>query len=90
MIKGLGVPKDYAMAKQLFQQSAEQGDATAQDNLGYMYQHGLGMPKDYVMAEQWFIESMKQGNEMGRKNLCRLYFIQKKFEATNEMDCSRE
>jgi TPR repeat protein len=33
---------------------AEQGDATAQYNLGLMYDHGWGVLQDYVQAHKWY------------------------------------
>ncbi len=35
---------DYAMALRIFRQFADQGDATAQFNLGLMYGNGRGVP----------------------------------------------
>ena len=32
---------------------AEQGDSTAQFNLGWMYHHGEGVPQDYTEAARW-------------------------------------
>ena len=32
---------------------AEQGDAEAQLNLGFMYAEGRGAPQDYVQAHKW-------------------------------------
>ena len=32
---------------------AEQGDAAAQCNLGFMYADGLGVSEDYVQAHMW-------------------------------------
>ena len=45
---------DYATALPFFEPLAEQGDATAQFNLGIMYENGKGVPKDYVRAHMWF------------------------------------
>ena len=33
---------------------AEQGDASAQYNLGAMYENGEGVPRDYVQAHKWY------------------------------------
>ncbi len=33
---------------------AEQGDASAQGNLGFMYANGRGVPQDDVTARMWF------------------------------------
>ena len=37
-----------------WQQKAEQGDATAQFNLGVMYDQGLGVVQNYVQAHKFF------------------------------------
>ena len=44
---------DYATALPFFEPLAEQGDATAQFNLGIMYENGKGVPKDYKTAVKW-------------------------------------
>ena len=49
-------------------QSAEQGDANAQFNLGLMYRFGNGVPKDDVEAVKWFrkaAESYRKAAEQG-------------------------
>ena len=33
--------------------AAEQGDATAQFNLGAMYEDGRGVPQDFIQAHKW-------------------------------------
>ena len=34
--------------------AAEQGLASAQGTLGFMYANGRGVPQDYVQAHMWF------------------------------------
>ena len=34
--------------------AAEQGDASAQNNLGFMYGKGRGVTQDYVQAHKWY------------------------------------
>ena len=46
--------RDYATALRLIRPLAEQGDASAQYNLGVFYDNGLGVPQDYVTAHMWF------------------------------------
>jgi uncharacterized protein len=53
--------KDYATALRLFRSLAEQGDATAQEHLGVMYENGLGVPEDYAEAVHWFRRAADQG-----------------------------
>ena len=52
---------DYATALRLFRSLAEQGDATAQEHLGVMYENGLGVPEDYAEAAHWFRRAADQG-----------------------------
>lgn len=52
--RGQGVAQDYAAAAAWSAKAADQGDATAQYNLGIMYARGLGVPRDYVQAHKWF------------------------------------
>ena len=47
--------------------AAEQGYASAQGNLGYMYAFGDGVLKDYVRAHMWGNLSASNGNEKGGK-----------------------
>jgi uncharacterized protein len=42
---------------------AEQGDTSAQYNLGAFYDNGLGVPQDYVRALMWLNLSAAQGKE---------------------------
>ena len=42
--------------------AAEQGDADAQVNLGYMYDNGRGVPQDDAEAVRWYRLAAEQGN----------------------------
>ena len=53
-VNGQGVPQDYAEAVKWTRKAAEMGHASAQFNLGLMYNKGQGVPKDYVQAHKWF------------------------------------
>jgi len=57
-----------------FRKAAEQGDAYAQVNLGFMYGTGEGVPMNYVKAYMWYSLSKAQGNEDAAKGL---YIIEK-------------
>jgi S1-C subfamily serine protease len=48
---------------------AEQGNATAQNDLGVMYQAGSGVPQDYGEAVKWLRKSAEQGLAIGQYNL---------------------
>jgi hypothetical protein len=55
--------RDYATAARLIRPLAEQGDASAQYNLGVFYDNGLGVPQDKVRAYMWLNLSAAQGRE---------------------------
>lgn len=48
---------------------AEQGDASAQDELGLRYELGEGVRRDYVEAVKWYYSSAKNGNSNALLNL---------------------
>src|SRR6266446_4285730 len=50
---GRGVSLDHAQAVQWWRRAAEQGDASAQFNLGLSYRDGRGLPQDYSEALMW-------------------------------------
>ena len=54
--KGLAAYKsgDYATALREWKPFAEQGNVSAQSNLGYMYQTGKGVTQDYKTAIKWY------------------------------------
>lgn len=50
-------------ARVWFEKSANQGEPSGQNGLGYLYQHGSGgLPRDIEKANEWFLKSAKQGN----------------------------
>jgi len=53
--------KNYQKALPLFEEAAEQGNAQAENNLGYIYAEGLGVPQDYNKALYWYKKSAEQG-----------------------------
>lgn len=52
---------DYKIALIEFRDLAAEGSATAQYNLGLMYEQGLGVPKDMAKAEEWYLRAADQG-----------------------------
>jgi TPR repeat protein len=58
---GLGVQKNAASAVQWYSKAAQQGDASAQYNLGLMYANGQGVSKDYAIAAKWYRKAAEQG-----------------------------
>jgi TPR repeat protein len=65
---------NYAAALRLFQPLAERGDASAQSNLGLMYEQGCGVLKDYRQAMKWFRLAAIQGNASAQSNLGVMYY----------------
>ena len=65
---------DYATALRLLRPLAEQGNASAQNNLGFMYGAGWGVPQDYATAVSWYRKAAEQGYGLGQHNLGAMYF----------------
>lgn len=85
---GAGVPKDFvaaymwenlaaapgsAEAVKWYRRAAEQGNAAAQFNLGWMYDDGRGVPEDHAEAVKWYRRAAKQGNAPAQHNLGAMY-----------------
>ncbi len=64
---------DYATALREWRPLAEQGDAKAQYNLGFMYRKGQGMPQDYAKSLQWYRKAAEQGYAKAQYNLGHMY-----------------
>jgi TPR repeat protein len=54
------------------QKEAEQGNAEAQFELGWRYEHGRGVPKDVRKAVEWYRKAAAQGNKSAQNALDRL------------------
>ena len=72
--EGQGVPQDDKTAVKWYTLSAEQGDADAQYNLGFMYRNGKGVPQDYKTAVKWYTLSAEQGIADAQNNLGAMYY----------------
>ena len=53
---------DYVAALKEWRPLAEQGDADAQVELGFMYLSGQGVPQDDAEAARWYHLAAEQGN----------------------------
>ena len=58
---------------QTVRKKAEQGNASAQNNLGWMYRNGDGVPKDDAVAVKWYRKAAAQGHEFAQYNLGLMY-----------------
>src|SRR5262249_50389672 len=60
---GLGVARDFAKARELFEKSAAKGNALAMTGLGWLFfVGGRGVPQDYAKARDWFEKAAEKGN----------------------------
>ena len=64
---------DYATALREWRPLAEQGNAAAQYNLGFMYDKGLGVTQDYAEAARWYRKAAEQGHAGAQYNLGLMY-----------------
>lgn len=60
---------DTDTALGLFQNLAEQGNAVAQTNLGWLYDYGIGVGQNYAESLRWYRIAVEQGNPMAQTNL---------------------
>jgi hypothetical protein len=71
---GDGITQDYAEAAKWYQKAAEQGNASAQANLGYMYERGDGVAQDDTVAVKWYRQAAEQGHASAQNNLGNIYY----------------
>jgi uncharacterized protein len=64
---------DYATAMRLFRPLADEGDASAQVVLGFMYKRGQGAPQDYAAAVMWYRLAADQGDASAQADLGFMY-----------------
>ena len=70
---GRGVAQDDREALRWWRKAAEQGNAKAQSNLGFMYYQGLGVTQDDREAVRWIRKAAEQGNILAQSLLGRMY-----------------
>jgi TPR repeat protein len=61
-----------AEALRWYRKAAEQGDTSAQRNLGYMYETGRGVERDPAQARDWYRKAADQGDNYAAQALQRL------------------
>lgn len=59
---GMGVPRDYQMARNWYQQAAQLGNAQAMANLGLLFEFGFGVPQNYSEAWRLYDQAAAEGN----------------------------
>jgi len=68
---------DFATALREWKPLAEAGYASAQYNLGVMYDNGAGVVQDYAEAVRWYRLAAEQGNAKAQSNLGLVYDLGK-------------
>lgn len=71
--KGLGVPRDLAMARQWTERAAQGGNVKAMHDLAVYYAEGEGGPQSYAAAAEWFRKAADFGLTDSQYNLAVLY-----------------
>ena len=73
--KGLDAAQkgDFATALKEWKLTAKQGYASAQSNLGRMYEKGRGVLQDYKTAVKWWKLAAEQGDADAQSNLGGMY-----------------
>jgi serine/threonine protein kinase len=74
----------YKKAIKWYRKAAEQGNASAQNNLGFCYEYGEGVEQDYEEAIKWYRKAAEQGNASAQYSLDELYKIIKKEKSSNK------
>jgi TPR repeat protein len=64
----------YSIAMRAFRVDAEQGNAKAQNNIGYLYEQGLGVGQSYPEAMAWYRKAAAQQLPQAQFNIATLYF----------------
>ena len=66
---GLGVKRDFTLAKIWYEKAAISGHVDAQRNLGLMYEAGHGIPRDFENAFIWLYAAYRQGHPRAAASL---------------------
>jgi uncharacterized protein len=64
---------DYVAAIKEWKPLAEQGDATPQFQLGWLYEQGFGVIQNYETASKWYTRAAEQGYAFAQSALGRLH-----------------
>jgi hypothetical protein len=66
---GKGISRDDGQAMKYFRAAADQGNAQAEYNVGFMYDNGRGVPRDDAQAVSWYRKAAAQGYADAQKAL---------------------
>ena len=78
--------QDLASLEQM-RQSAEQGNADAQLEMGILYEFGYNMPKSNINALAWYMHAADQGNKLAikRRDLLKLHMTPEEVDAAQKL-----
>ena len=76
-INDTGISEAMEPLIQEYYRKAKNGNATAQNSLGYAYGEGKGVERDYKEAVKWYRRAAEQGNAEGQDNLGNAYLAGK-------------
>jgi transglutaminase-like putative cysteine protease len=65
--------KNYHLALTWLRPLADQGHASAQSHVGYMYEYGCGVARDYREAMRWYLLAAEQGDPYSQASLAEMY-----------------
>ena len=71
--RGLGVPQDFAKAREWYAKAIANGDAAAIARMGLLYEHGFGVEKNYDKAADYYKHAIREGSSLGHAHLGYLY-----------------
>lgn len=66
--------KDYVEAMRWYRQSAAQGYALGEANIGFLYAKGYGVPQDFKEAVHWYLMAVEKGQREAQHNLALKYW----------------
>ncbi|GGJ52214.1 serine/threonine-protein kinase [Deinococcus roseus] len=71
--QGEGVPRDEKTAAHWYRMAADQGHASAQNDLGFLYMKGRGVVQSHAEAAKLFRQAAEQGHAIAQYNLAVLF-----------------
>jgi TPR repeat protein len=72
-LSGKGIAKNTARAIKFYEKAIALGNATAMNNLGYIYQHGMDVPKNTARAIALYQKAIELGNATAMESLALIY-----------------
>ena len=72
-VEGKGVPRDYSVARVLYESAAAAGIDESLNQVGILYERGLGAPRDYSKALYYYRKAVEAGNAAANSRLGAMY-----------------